>query len=164
MEKAGAFRVALFCVLGLAACKTGSSRNASDKNPMSVEPTEKVATIDGQPITYGDVEKQSGGKLKQAEVKALTDLYDARRGAIDEMVTKRLLEDEAKSKGKTLEQWYQSDFVQSVPAPSEDELKQLYDQHKNELGGQPYEQVRERLVQYVKQQKSRDQMASYVEQ
>ncbi|MFL5444824.1 MAG: thioredoxin domain-containing protein [Myxococcales bacterium] len=165
MKPLQSFRsVALLCVLGAAGCKTGSSRNASEKNPVSVDPGEKVAVIDGQPITYGDVEKQSGGKLKQAEVKALTDLYDARRGAIDEMLTKRLLEDEARSKGKTLDQWYQTDFQQSLPAPTEDELKQLYEQHKNEVGGQSYEQVHDRLVQFVKQQKSRDQMQTYVEQ
>jgi len=156
--------VALLCVFGATACKTGSSRNASDKNPVSVDPTEKVAVIDGQPITYGEVEKSSGGKLKQAEVKALTDLYDARRGAIDEMLTKRLLEDEAKSKGKTLDQWYQSDFLQSLPPPSEAELKQLYEQHKNEVGGQSYEQVHDRLVQFMKQQKSRDQLTGFMDQ
>ena len=165
MEKSGSFRwVALLCVLGVAACKTGSSRNASDKNPISVEPTEKVATIDGQSITYAEVDKQSGGKLKQAEVKALTDLYDARRGAIDEMITKRLLEEEAKTKGKTVDQWYQTDFLQSLPAPSETELKQLYEQHKGEVGGQSYEQVHDRLVQFMKQQKSREQLTAYLDQ
>src|SRR5438105_13576623 len=127
--------VALVCVLGVAACKTGSSRNASDKSPVSVDPGEQVAVIDGQPITYGDVEKQSGGKLKQAEVKALTDLYDARRSAVDEVLTKRLLEGEAKSKGKTLDQWYQTDFVESLPAPSEPDLKPHYRQPQNECGG-----------------------------
>ena len=156
--------VVFLCVLGAAACKTGSSRNPSDKSPVSLEPGQQVATIDGQPITYGDVEKQSGGKLKQAEVKALTDLYDARRGAIDEMLTKRLLEEEAKSKGKTLDQWYQTDFVEGLPAPSEPEVRQLYEQHKNEVGGQAYEQVHDRLVQYVKQQKSREQLTAFVDQ
>jgi len=165
MQTSRSFKwVALLCVLAGAACKTGSSRNASDKSPVSVEPSEQVAVIDGQPITYGDVEKSSGGKLKQAEVKALTDLYAARKGAIDEMLTKRLLEEEAKSKGKTLDQWYQTDFLQSLPPPSEAELKQLYEQHKNEVGGQSYEQVHDRLVQFVKQQKSRDQLTGFIDQ
>jgi len=165
MQTSRSFRfVALLCVLAAAGCKTGSPRNASDKSPVSVEPGEQVAVIDGQPITYGDVEKSSGGKLKQAEVKALTDLYDARRSAIDEMLTKRLLEDEAKTKGKTLDQWYQTDFLQSLPPPSETELKQLYEQHKNEVGGQSYEQVHDRLVQFLKQQKSREQLTTYIDQ
>jgi protein-disulfide isomerase len=154
----------LLCALAVAGCKTGSSRSASDKSPVTVDPGEQVAVIDGKPITYGDVEKQSAGKLKQAEVKALTDLYDARRGAIDEMLTKRLLEDEARSKGKTLEQWYQTDFEQTLPAPSEEEVKQLYEQHKNEVGGQSYEQVHDRLVQYLKQQKGHEQMSAFVDQ
>jgi len=123
-----------------------------------------VAVVDGKPLTYGEVEHQSGGKLKQAEVKALSDLYDARRGAIDEMVTKRLVEEEAKSKGKTVEQWYQTDFAQSVPQPSEEELKQIYEQHKGELGGQTYEQIHDRLAQFAKQQKGQEHMATFVEQ
>ena len=165
MQTSRSFRlVGLLCVLGAAACKTGSSRNASEKSPVSVDPGAQVAVIDGQPITYGDVEKQSGGKLKQAEVKALTDLYDARRGAVDELLTKRLLEDEAKSKGKTLDQWYQTDFLEALPAPSEEELKQLYEQHKNEVGGQSFEQVHERLVQYMKQQKSRERLTGFIDQ
>jgi protein-disulfide isomerase len=165
MEMLRSHRLVVFlCVLGAASCKTSSSRNPSDKSSVSLEPGQQVATIDGQPVTYGDVEKQSNGKLKQAEVKALTDLYDARRGAIDEMLTKRLLEEEAKSKGKTLDQWYQTDFAQSLPAPSEPEVRQLYEQHKNEVGGQAYEQVHDRLVQYVKQQKSREQLTAFVDQ
>jgi len=90
--------------------------------------------------------------------------YDARRGAIDEMITKRLLEEEAKTKGKTVDQWYQTDFLQSLPAPSETELKQLYEQHKGEVGGQSYEQVHDRLVQFMKQQKSREQLTAYLDQ
>src|SRR3954462_8660513 len=165
MKPLQSFRsVALLGVLGAAGCKTGSSRNASEKNPVSVDPGEKVAVIDGQPITYGDVEKQSGGKLKQAEVKALTDLYDARRGAIDELISKRLLEEEAKSKGKTVDQWYQTDYLQSLPAPSEPEVKALYEQHKNEVGGQSFEQVHDRLVQYMKQQKSRERLSGFIDQ
>src|SRR4051794_10564605 len=98
--------VCSLCLLGATACKTSSSRSSSDKSPVAIQPGEQVAVVDGNPLTYGEVAQQSGGKLKQAEVKALSDLYEARRGAIDEMVTKRLLEEEAKTKGKTVEQWY----------------------------------------------------------
>ncbi|TMA14599.1 MAG: hypothetical protein E6J85_21070, partial [Deltaproteobacteria bacterium] len=147
--------------LALAGCKTGSQ---AQQSPLSLRAGDQVAVVDGKPVTYGDVEKEQGGKLKQAEVKALTDLYDARRGAIDEMITKRLLEEESKTKGKTVDQWYQTDFLQSLPAPSETELKQLYEQHKGEVGGQSYEQVHDRLVQFMKQQKSREQLTAYLDQ
>src|SRR5919202_5483031 len=94
----------LAAVLLLAACKTGSQ--AQQQSPLAVAAADQVAVIDGQPVTYGDVEKEQGGKLKQAEIKALTELYDTRRNAVEQYVTKRLLEDEAKSKGETLDQWF----------------------------------------------------------
>jgi len=164
MEKSGSFRwVALLCVLGVAACKTGSSRNASDKNPISVEPTEKVATIDGQSITYAEVDKQSGGKLKQAEVKALTELHDVRRNAVEQYVTKRLLEEEAKAKGVTLEQWFEKDLLAMVPASSDEEMKKFYESNKSQMGGQPYDQIKDRIATYLKQQKGRDQLTKVVD-
>src|SRR5947209_14406299 len=156
--------VCALCVAAAAACKTSSSGSSSDKNPVAVQPGEQVAVVDGKPLTYGEVEQQSGGKLKQAEIKALSDLYEARRGAIDEMVTKRLLEEEAKSKGKTLDQWYQTDFAQSIPQPSEGDLQQIYQQHKGEVGGQSYEQIHDRLAQFAKQQKSQEHMSAFVDQ
>jgi protein-disulfide isomerase len=152
---------ALVCLMGAFACKTG--QQSANKSSVAIDPGEKVAVIDGQPLTYGEVEKQSGGKLRQAEVKAMTDLYDARRGAVDEVLTKRLLEGEAKKKNETLEQWFQNDFVQSLPAPSEAEMKQFYEEHKAQMGGQSYDQIKDRIAQYMKQQKGREQLSTLVE-
>src|ERR1700694_2569160 len=99
----------------LTACRTSSGTSGAAKGPsgVSIDPNSKIAEIDGQVITYGQLEndKESGTKLRQAEVKALTDLYDARRGVVEELISKRLLEGEAKSKGKTLEQWFQQDYM-----------------------------------------------------
>jgi protein-disulfide isomerase len=162
MTKSAVCRSALLvCLLGAVACRTQQS--SATKSSLAIDPGEQVAVVDGQPITYGDVEKQSGGKLRQAEVKALTDLYDARRGAVDEVVTKKLLEGEAKKKNQSLEQWFQSDFIQSLPAPSDAEMKQFYEERKAQMGGQPYDQVKDRIAQYLKQQKGRDQLSVLIE-
>src|SRR2546425_11839633 len=106
------------------ACKTGGGTPAG-KGGVSIDPGTKVAELDGQPITYGELlgDKEVGPKVRQAEVKALTDLYDQRRGLLDEMISRRLLESEAKSKGKTLDQWFQTEYMGTVPEPSDDEAK-----------------------------------------
>ena len=148
-------------VLAVAACKTGSP---SQHSPLAVSPGEQVAVIDGQPVTYGDVQKEQGGKLVQAEVKALTELYDARRSAVDEYVTKRVIDAEAKSKGETLEQWYEKDVLASVPAPSEDEQKKFYEQNKAQMGGQSYEQIKDRIASFLKQQKGREHLTKSVDE
>jgi protein-disulfide isomerase len=148
-------------VLLLAACKTGSP---SQQSPLAVSPGEQVAVIDGQPVTYGDVQKEHGAKLTQAEVKALTELYDARRSAVDEYITKRVIDAEAKSKGETLEQWYEKDVLGGVPAPSEDEMKKFYEQNKSQMGGKTYDQIKDRIAGFLKQQKGREQLAKAVEE
>src|SRR5262245_30350504 len=110
----------LALALALCACKTGSQ---GQQSPLAVPAAEQVAVMDGKPITYGEVEKEQGGRLVQAEIKALTELHDVRRNAVEQYVTKRLLEEEAKAKRETLDQWYEKDFLGKVPGPSEQEMK-----------------------------------------
>jgi protein-disulfide isomerase len=150
---------------GTVACRTGGGASAGKGN-VAMDPGKKVAEVDGKPITYGDLsnDKDVGPKLRQAEVKALTDLYDQRKGLLDEMISRRLLEDEAKAKGKTLEQWFQTDYMNSVPEPSDDEAKAFYEEHKAQMPqGQSYDDLKGRIKQAVKQQKLRDNMGKMLD-
>src|SRR6266849_4829387 len=101
-------------VLALGACKTGSQ---APQSPLSLRAADQVAVVDGKPVTYGEVEKEQGGKLVQAEVKALTD----------------------------------------------EEMKKFYEQNKAQMGGQTYDQIKDRIATYLKQQKGRDQLAKVAE-
>ncbi len=154
----------------LAACKTGSgtpSGKGGASTGISLDPSSKVAEMDGQPITYGDVQgdKETGPKLRQAESKALTELYDARKGLIDEMLSRRLLETEAKAKGKSLDDWFKQDFANSIPDPGEAEVKAFYEEHKSQIpADQTYESLKPRLTQAVKQQKLRGNMSTMLEE
>jgi len=159
MKSKGLF-ACMALVLALGACKTGSQ---APQSPLSLRAADQVAVVDGKPVTYGEVEKEQGGKLVQAEIKALTELYDVRRNAVEQYVTKRLLEDEAKAKGQTLEQWFAKDLLGMVPAPTDEEMKKFYEQNKAQMGGQNYDQIKDRIATYLKQQKGRDQLAKVVE-
>lgn len=148
------------------ACKTGGGASAG-KSAVSIDPGTKVAEVDGQPITYGDLmsDKDVGPKVRQAEVKALTDLYNQRRSLLDELISRRLLENQAKAKGKTLDQWFQTDYMSSVQDPSDDEAKAFFEQHKAEVPpGQSFEDLKPRIKQVVKQNKLRDNMGKMLEQ
>ncbi|HKB75605.1 MAG TPA: hypothetical protein VKC58_03355, partial [Myxococcales bacterium] len=48
--------------LALAGCKTGSQ---AQQSPLSLRAGDQVAVVDGKPVTYGEVEKEQGGKLAQ---------------------------------------------------------------------------------------------------
>ena len=152
------------CAATFVACKTGGG--AGGAKQAGLEPTTKVAEVDGSPITYGDLQadREVGPKLKQAEVKALTELYDQRRSLLDELISRRLLEHEAKSKGKTLEQWFQTDYMNSVPEPSDAEAKAFYEEHKAQIPqGQSFEDLKPRIKQAIRQQKLRDNMSKTLE-
>ena len=76
------------CAASFVACKTGGEPTAA-KRGIGLDPTAKVAEVDGKTINYGDLQndKEIGPKLRQAEVKALTDLYEQRRGLLDELIS-----------------------------------------------------------------------------
>jgi protein-disulfide isomerase len=157
-------------VVTFVACKPGGGGSASAPpgkgGALSIDPGTPVAEIDGQKITYGELQadKEIGPRLTQAEVKALTELYDTRRSAVDEVVSKRLLEDEAKSKGKTLDQWFQTDYMNSVPEPTDEEAKAFYEEHKAQIPpGQTFEDLKPRIKMAVKQQKLRENMTKTLE-
>jgi protein-disulfide isomerase len=163
--KSRSLHAALVTALALVACKTGGGASAG-KNPLAIDPATKVAEVDGQTITYGDLQndKEMGPKLRQAEVKALTDLYDQRRGMLDELISRRLLEGEAKGKGKTLDQWFQTDYMSTVPEVSEAEAKAFFEEHKAQMPqGQSFDEVKPRIQAFAKQQKAREGISKLIE-
>src|SRR4051794_8180779 len=157
-----------FSLLLSVACKTGggSPPGKAGTVGVAIDPPPRVARMDGPPLAWSDVQgdKDVGPKVKQAEAKALTDLYEQRRGAVDELINRRLLENEAKSKGKTLDQWFQTDYMASVPEPSDADAKAFYEEHKAQIPpGQGFDELKPRIKQAVKQQKLRDNMGKMLE-
>ncbi len=161
--KSSRLHVLVACAATFVACKTGGGSAASH---LTLDPSTRVAEVDGKPITYGELQadRDVGPKVRQAEVKALTELYDQRRNLLDELISRRLLEEEAKSKGKTLEQWLQTDYMTSVPEPSDAEAKAFYEEHKAQIPqGQSFEELKPRIKQAARQQKLRDNMGKILE-
>ena len=159
--KSRTLHVLAVLLVSAVACKTGaggSSKSKSQPAGVAIDPSTVVGEIDGQKITFGDMQndKEVGPKATQAEVKALTELYDTRRGLLEELISRRLLEGEAKAKGKTLDQWFSTDYQQSVPKPTEEEMKAFFEEHKQQVPpGQTYETLKPQIEQAVAQQKMR---------
>ena len=155
------------------ACKTATTEKAApaqpaaSRSPVVIEPGVQVGSLDGQPITYGDLEKEEKSlatEVKKAESELLTQVYEMRRKALDNYVEKKLLEGEAKKANKSLAEWFKTDFQKTVPKPADEEAKAFYEEHKGELPpGTEYEAVKERIFQVLQGQQGREVMNKLVE-
>jgi protein-disulfide isomerase len=155
--------VVLAAAVSSVACSTSATKApGAARSATAIDPGTQVAVIDGQPVTYGDIEKEVGGKVRQAEVEYLTKVYDLRKEAVDGLITKRLLEGEAKKKGQTLDAWFK-EYIDSASSPTDAELKAFFDENQQQMGGRSFEEIKPRLAGFMKQQKAKESLAKFLD-
>jgi len=80
------------------------------------------------------------------------------------MVSEQLFEKEAKSRNVTVEQLEATEITAKVPEPSDAEIQKVYDENKSQLGNQTLDQVKPRIVEFLKQQKAGERQQAFVEE
>jgi protein-disulfide isomerase len=85
-----------------------------------------VAVLDGQPITLAEIEPIGGANLSKARM----DYYNAQRGAVEEAVTRRLLEKEAKARSITVAELIRLEVETKVLPVTPEEQKSFYEANK----------------------------------
>ncbi|MGH7893546.1 MAG: thioredoxin domain-containing protein [Candidatus Binatia bacterium] len=117
-----------------------------------------VATVGGTPITRAALEKQVKPKLVEIE----NERYEALKEGLDDLIAQELFAQEAKAKNVTPEQLQAQEIQGKVGEPSDAEIQQVFDANKAQLGGQTLEQVKPRIVEFLKDQKAQARKAQYV--
>jgi protein-disulfide isomerase len=126
------------------------------------DPGAPVARIGGQVVTAGELDELVKKDLAQLDQQYQEQRYQLRRQALDAMLRKRAFEAKAKQKGITTDELVEKDIADKIPEPSDAEVRDLYDRAKA-TGQQlpPFEQVKEDIVRYVKNQKGQGAVAEY---
>ena len=119
---------------------------------------EPVATVAGTPISREDLEKHVKPKLVEIE----NQRYEALSEGLDEMISEQLLEKEAKARNVTTEQLVATEVIAKVPQPTDAEIQKVYDENKAQLQGQTLEQVKPRIVEFLKQQKGAERQEAFI--
>lgn len=119
-----------------------------------------VAVVGGDPITRDQLEKHVKAQLIEVE----NQRYEVLSSGLDELIAERLFEKEAKARGKTVEQLLADEVTAKVAAPSDSEIQRVYDDNKAQLGGQTLEQIKPRIVDYLKDQKEGERREAFVKE
>ena len=131
--------------------------------PKISEPAEgaTVAKVDGKNIKRSEVDAKIAQGLCKARMDYAQKLFELREQATNALVDERLLAAEAKKRGLKDTEALEAQLAASGPPPAEAAARQLYDENKDRVDGQPFEALRERIMASMAQeghQAARDQL------
>ena len=116
-----------------------------------------VAEINGVKITRAELETQQASKLLQARYQS----YVAEQKALDDLIDEHLLQMEAARQQVSVAQLEEREINSKAKEPSEEQL-QLYYEDANT--SQPYEAVRAKILEQVRQRRTAKARAAYLQQ
>lgn len=135
--------VVLLAVVAIAGCKPPPTSGAA---PKTVVPGGAAATVGNVTITTDELDKAAKSQLQKVD----TEIYQIKRRALDNLIEDKLLEEAAKKKGLSVEKYIAEEVDAKVKAPTEEEIKALYDSSKDRIG-KPFEEAKGQITEYLKQ-------------
>ena len=118
-----------------------------------------VATVAGADITAADLD----GAVMGDVIELRTKLYEARKGALEQMIAERLLEAEAKKKNQSVEDYLKAEVEAKVTPATDAEVDAFYAQNQGRIRG-TLDEVREPVREHLTQQKQGDAMKALLDQ
>jgi protein-disulfide isomerase len=119
-----------------------------------------VATVGDRTITRTELEDHVRAKLIEIE----GERYDALHEGLEEMIADELVKLEAKARGITPEQLEKQEVTDKAKAPTDAEIQKVYDENKAQLGAQTLDQVKPRIVEYLKDQGAEERKAAFIDE
>lgn len=119
-----------------------------------------VATVGTTSIDRAALEKHVKAKLIEIE----NERYEALKDGLDEMVGEELFTQEAKARNVTVEALVKAEVTDKITAPGDDEIKKVYDENKEALNNAPLDQVKDKIVQYLKGQRAGQRQQAFTDE
>ncbi len=94
---------------------------------------ELLAEIDGEKITWGDIEKEASPQLTMLEQKYEKDVFSLKMAYLQQKVGEKLLAKEAGKQSLTVPQLMQKEMMVRQTAPTDKEVEEFYNQNKKIL-------------------------------
>jgi protein-disulfide isomerase len=117
-----------------------------------------LATVGKKSISRADVEKEVQQQLDELEEQR----YEILRSGIEQLVATELIAQEAAARGVAVEELQKTEIVDKAGTPSDEDVKKLYDENQAQMGGQSLDQMKDRLVQYLAQQRMQERAMAFI--
>ncbi len=151
--------VAVFLAAGCTAAPSSSSAQpAPATTPSTAAAGDVLATVDGTPITEGDLRKAAGLELSRLEQQ----LYQLKKQQLDALVAARLIEAEAKRRGMSVAAFEQDQITSQVAAVTEPEIDAFAEANRTRIRGD-VTQLRPQIRDFLRDQKAEARRTAVVE-
>jgi protein-disulfide isomerase len=147
-------------VIVAAACSSTSAQP-----PKLQSPSDVVATVGSTSITLSEVDEKAlqqpvgnFGSLKLGQA-----LYEARRMAVEDIISNRLMDAEAKARGVERSALVEKEITDKVSPVGDVEVANWYQANQGRLQGAPLDQVRAPIRAYLLQERTEDARQRYVD-
>lgn len=115
-----------------------------------------VARVGGVKVTMAELEQEESARLLSARYQ----YYQAESKALNDLIDKKLLEQKANSEHLTVEQLLDREVNSKVKNPTEDQMRVYYEGVETD---QPYEAVRDKIVEKIRQLRTDKGRAAYIQ-
>jgi protein-disulfide isomerase len=140
--------VAVFLAAGCTAAPSSSSAQPAPTATAAPAAGEVVATVNGTPITDGDLRKAAGLELSRLEQQ----LYQLKKQQLDALVAARLIEAEAKRRGMSVAAFEEAEITGQVAAVTEPEIDAFAEANRARIRGD-LAQLRPQIRDFLREQK-----------
>lgn len=123
------------------------------------KPSETLATANGRSFTVQDLSSQ----VSEAWVKLPETLANARKELLEQKIEDILLNIETDAQKLSLEQLIKKEVAEKVAAPTEKEIKNIYEINRGQVGNATLEEVRPQIVGFLRQEPEKKAYANYLE-
>jgi protein-disulfide isomerase len=117
-----------------------AEKPTTEKPPTPKTASAAVATVDGQTITEDELLTAAQGQLRSVRDQE----YQIKRKALDNLISQKILEAEAKKKGVSVDKLLEEGVDAKVPEATDVELKAIYAVQREQLG-KPFEEAKVQL-------------------
>src|SRR4030095_5815580 len=157
----GVFLLASAAVAGAGAEEPAVA--AQSQSP-AANPDQVVAEVGGKPITLKDVDAKWEAFDAAERARIVQAMYQNRRNMIELLVGDQLIANAAKAAGQSVDEFLVADSARRLPAITEADIAQFYEQNKDRAQGRTLDQLRGEIKPFLEGRRRQQARAMLVDE